>query len=153
MTAGRDNNVAVISLNHSFVLVFNDISSESSFLVVGKAQLFQSVCKHGDVCAVIVSHKGRSNAGVNWSAGFDNFLYLVNIVSDFLCILWTVYTTFSAEDSFVMDNMLLVVFKSYGFYMAMSYTFVTVAAVRGFKLNTRIHRFFLLLFFKFRRYI
>src|SRR5699024_1195149 len=110
MTAGRDNNVAVVSFNHSFVLVFNDISAKGGFLGVCKAQLFQGVCKHGDVCTVIVSHKGRSNAGVNGSAGFDNFLYLVNIVSDFLCILWTDYKTFTAEDTFVMDNMRLVVF-------------------------------------------
>ena len=62
MTAGGDDDISLLVAEHSLVLGLDDGGADGGLLHVGKAQLLQGASHGLDAHAVVVDHKGRSQA-------------------------------------------------------------------------------------------
>ena len=129
MAARRDNNVAFVVLDHSFVFVFDDCRADCRFFHVEKAQFFQGFSHAFYADVFIISDERRRKADVNGIARLNKDFRLFDFGRNFFCVLRTYDEALPAQNALVADNVRLIARKSDGLHRAVADTFITVFAV------------------------
>ena len=139
VTAGGDDNIPSVFLQHPFVFFLDNGCTDCGFFHIIESELFERFTHGIDADSMVIGKERRRKADDYRFASLKKNFYLFQLTCDFFCILRTHNKALSAENTFISDNVRLISRKTDRLYRTVADTLVTVFAVRFLKRKTIGH--------------